>query len=169
MVLTKYPAALVEWATDPRTGIQATEQFKTYPPNSGEVKAFCDTELARIVQAERDHRNPSPKYRPREYVPPERYPGSWARVFVGTASPNYAAAEAWAKAPHRDEREFIFKSSEPKFDGAAGVWVTWNGWCDEIKSAAVRGWKRPTLDEQYAAVGQAEADYQKQVRAETAP
>lgn len=29
-------------ATHPRTGIQATENFKAWPPNSGEVKAFCD-------------------------------------------------------------------------------------------------------------------------------
>ena len=118
MVLTKYPLAIVEWATDPRTGIAAVEQFRAFPPNAGEVKAFCDEEVRRIHEASKER----PNFRRREYIPPRNDPGCWANVFVGTVSPNYAAALAFTESPNVDARAWRFG----EFQGISGVWIALN-------------------------------------------
>lgn len=42
LVLAYYDDWVILEATHPRTGIQASEKFKSWPPNSGELKQFCD-------------------------------------------------------------------------------------------------------------------------------
>lgn len=46
-ILEAYDNGVIYEATHPRTGIQATEKFKSWPPNSGELKEFCDALSAR--------------------------------------------------------------------------------------------------------------------------
>jgi hypothetical protein len=41
-VLSCYSNDTIREATDPRTGISATEKFAAFMPNPGEVKLFCD-------------------------------------------------------------------------------------------------------------------------------
>lgn len=156
MVLTKYPAAIVEWATDPRTGIQATEQFKSFPPNSGEVKAFCDAEVRRIHEAGKQ----AFRFHRREYVPPDLSPGCRANLLVHSAVTMFPELKTWTESPKADPLDW--KHDEE----GRGIWVNLLVW-QHMTTGQLRGsWKRPTLDEQYAAVGQAEADYQ---RAQKAP
>jgi len=118
MVLSEYPRAVVEYATDPRTGIQSQEQFRAWPPNSGEVKKFCDDEMVRI------HRMSEPvyKFRAPDYIPPRNDPGCWANVFVGPSSPNYAAALAFTESPDADRRAWRFGD----FRGINGIWLSLN-------------------------------------------
>ncbi len=40
--LASYQEWVILEATHPRTGIQFTDKFKTWPPNPGELKEFCD-------------------------------------------------------------------------------------------------------------------------------
>jgi hypothetical protein len=45
VVLADYPAAIVEYAADPRTGV--VSKFPMGLPNVGQIKEFCDGILAR--------------------------------------------------------------------------------------------------------------------------
>jgi hypothetical protein len=118
MVLNEYPRAIVEYVTDPRCGIQSLEQFRAWPPNSGEVKKACDDELARAHRMSK----PGPIFRKRDYVPPRNDPGCWANVFVGPSSPNYAAALAFTESPEADRRAWRFGD----FRGINGIWLSLN-------------------------------------------
>lgn len=111
-VLTDYPRAIVEYATDPRVGLGSKHKF---PPNVAEVLDFCDAEMARV----RRMADPPITKRERVYVPPSREQGCWAKVFVGEDVPRYADVAAWARAEGRDPREFRFDVVR----GQAGVWV----------------------------------------------
>jgi hypothetical protein len=111
MVLTKYPKAIVEWATDPRTGIQATEKFASFPPNSGEVKAFCDAEVKRIYEAGK----PAPRFRKHEYLQAERYPGYRANVLVRADAPQFPKVKAWSETAEADPFDWRLDS--------VGIWV----------------------------------------------
>lgn len=41
-VLAIYEEDLIREVTDPRTGISTTDKFGAFPPNSGELKSYCD-------------------------------------------------------------------------------------------------------------------------------
>jgi hypothetical protein len=116
-VMTSYPAAIVEWATDPRTGIQATEQYRSFPPNSGEVKAFCDSEVRRIHEASKER----PNFRKRDYVPPESYPGCRANLLMHADAPQFGAVEAWSKSPDADDRDW-------RYDDRGRLWIALSVW-----------------------------------------
>lgn len=115
MVLTDYPRSVVEFVTDPRTGIQSREQFKAFPPNSGEVKQACEDDLKRAARMQR----PPSKFVKHEYFPPQKYQGSRANVFVGAELPQYQVFVAWSEtADPCDWR--MGKSHDGSRDG---IWV----------------------------------------------
>lgn len=150
MVLSEYPRSVVEYVTDPRTGIQSKEQFRAWPPNSGEVKKACDDEMVRI------HRMSEPafKFRARDYVPPRNDPGCWANVFVGPASPNYAGALAFTESPDADPRAWRFG----EFRGINGIWMALNSY-EMIRGGRGIGknWQSPSDAALRAHYGKAEA------------
>ena len=115
LVLTDFPKAVVEYATDPRTGIAARDEFKAFPPNAGEVKEFCSEEVERIRKAAK----PAPKFRKFEYVAPERYPGCYAIQFVHADAPQYASIRAWASGPEADPLHW---KEDPK--KRPGIWIS---------------------------------------------
>jgi hypothetical protein len=137
MVLEKYPRAVVEWATDPRTGIQSTDKFSAFPPNSGELKAFCDEEIARI----RRMSEPRLVRKPHIYEPPPNYPGCWAKLFVGPKAPTYAAAIEWSKREGRDPRDWRMG----ELRGVQGIWVSLK-FDDETRIARSKSWQRPSME-----------------------
>lgn len=117
LVLTDYPRAVVEYVTDPRTGIQAQDKFRSYAPNSGEVKAACDIEMRRIAESQRILPTKMPN---RRYFPPERYPGSRANVFVPASHPQFETLLAWSRSPQADECDWIMA------EGGVGIIVGLN-------------------------------------------
>lgn len=114
LVLSEFPKAVVEYATDPRSGIQATEQFRSFPPNSGELRAFCQQEVNRA------HRmaQPAPKLANRFYTPPPSFAGCRANVFVHADAPQYPALKAWQESGDADSRDWKWDD-----EGRSGIWV----------------------------------------------
>ena len=107
LVLSEYPNAIVEFATDPRTGLQAQEKFRAFMPNAGEIKAFCEDEMRRAhLMAQ-----PAPKFRKHEYVPPPSFPGCRTNVLVFADAPQFAAIKAFVESGNADERDYEFASS----------------------------------------------------------
>lgn len=138
MVLAAYPRSIIEWATDPRTGIQGEEKHRNRPPNSGHVKAHCDAEMRRVRQSERPiYKKPS-----LDYVAPPVFPGCWARLFIPNDSPAYSRACEWASAPDRDERSWRMGER----NGKSGIWVTLNGYDIKGRAAKVAAWRSPADD-----------------------
>lgn len=116
MVLQEFPQSVVEFATDPRTGIQGTEKFRSFMPNSGEVRAFCQAEMRRIAESARPiHKAPNCRY-----VPPARSPGSRANVFVPADNPVYAQLVAWSRGKDADECGWLMCTDR------AGIFVSLN-------------------------------------------
>jgi hypothetical protein len=63
VVLADYPAAIVEYAADPRTGV--VSKFPMGLPNVGQIKEFCDGILARQERiAHYASLGPSKRYEP---------------------------------------------------------------------------------------------------------
>jgi hypothetical protein len=64
-VLALFPDPVIAEATSPSTGIQTTAKFAVWPPNPGELKAYCDA----IVDRERHiaHQDLPPDFKPRPY------------------------------------------------------------------------------------------------------
>jgi hypothetical protein len=150
MVLSKYPAAIVEWATDPRTGIQATENFRSFPPNSGELMALCEAEVRRIHEASK----PGRPFRKGEYTPRRTDPGCWANVFVGPLSPNYPSVIAYTKSKEADPRQWRYGAGPGNIDG---IWIALPV-CDELRGDRRIGknWKAPSDAELRAYYGERE-------------
>jgi hypothetical protein len=113
-VLGQYPRSIVEYATDPRSGLPSKLKW---PPSAAEVTEFCDAERERAHKMSK----PGPTFRKREYVPPRNDPGCWANCFVGPESPNYAAAIAFTQSPDADSRAWKFG----EFRGIQGIWVAY--------------------------------------------
>lgn len=70
-VLAVYDEWVILEATHPRTGIQASEKFKSWPPNSGELKQFCDDMSKRAARYAIYDKLPKPNRAPR-LPPPAR-------------------------------------------------------------------------------------------------
>jgi hypothetical protein len=87
VVLADYPAAIVEYAADPRTGV--VSKFPMGLPNVGQIKEYCDGILAR--QERLAHYSSLPKAKP--YEPP-------LRAFFREER-TLAAQEDYADAPWR--------------------------------------------------------------------
>lgn len=69
LVLSAYEDWVILEATHPRTGIQATEKFKSWPPNSGELKHFCDDMARRALRYAIYEKLPKPNLPPADPAP----------------------------------------------------------------------------------------------------
>jgi hypothetical protein len=115
-VLANFPEHIVEYVTDPRTGIPSTSQW---PPSVAEVNQECmkrQTYLDRLEDFDRRYGN-----RPSVAMPPafdknKTRPGRRANVFVRADAPQYARLlEALKTADPAD-----WKLDET---GRPGIWV----------------------------------------------
>lgn len=134
MVLSEYPAAVIEYATDPRTGLQGPQHFPSWPPNSGEVREFCDDEMRRIARMSQPIRG----RRLISYEPPPNHPGCWAKCFIGEDTPLYARAMQWTQI--QDARAWKMGDLNDR----KGVWITYDGSLEiERDERVAREWQTP--------------------------
>lgn len=86
-VLMSYSEEVIIDVTDPRTGISTQEKFRSFPPNSGELKAFCDVRDAYLCRINTYRHLP-----PRMALPPpprSDAPGRRANLLVPKGVPRY--------------------------------------------------------------------------------
>lgn len=143
LVLSEFPEVCAEYVTDPRCGIQSQEKFRSFPPNSGEVKAACEAEMARAARMQQ----PVSRHLSRPYIAPPNFPGCRTNMFIHEGHPNCAILREWAASGAADSRDW--KNDE---SGRPGIWVALSIWegIGGLRSFAKR------LD--YAAVGLREAE-----------
>jgi hypothetical protein len=153
-VLTLYDPELVCEVTDPRTGIQTTEKYMTFMPQSGELKVYCEALAARRDRIAKLG-PPIDFSRPRLEAPP-RCPSDLATVFVPDGHRRYAYLVAWAALPDTDPRHWRYGRSS---DNRAGIWVAWYKWDAAIDDSGVRirldAWK-PAADLTLSATARAD-------------
>lgn len=125
-VLSIYDADLIREVTDPRTGIQTTEKYMTFMPQSGELKVYCDSVAARRDRIQRLGSLPTPDFTRGRLPPPPPAPGDLATVFVPAGHPRCASLVEWAKTA--DPRLW-------KFESRPGIWVSYDTW-DQRPAAA---------------------------------
>jgi hypothetical protein len=117
-VLTLFDRALIAEVTDPRTGIQTTERFQTFPPQPGELKRYCDTIVAHRDRIRRLAELPSPlpvSHR----LANQSQAGSLANVFVPQDHSRYAGLCEWTNTA--DPRLFRVGISS---DQRPGLWIS---------------------------------------------
>jgi hypothetical protein len=92
LVLSEYPEVIVNYVTDPRSGVQTRGKFKFVMPNAGEVKEACDEEMVRIHSMQQPWRKRNEN---RPYEKPPNIPGRRANIFVHPNAPQYENLIAW--------------------------------------------------------------------------
>src|SRR5262245_7546966 len=112
-VLAMYEPEIIAQVTDPRTGISTHEKFRTFMPNSGELKAYCDEHQAIADRRRRYAALPRPNFLRIEGEKPQQ---NLANLFVPADSPNYQAMKDWTETA--DPR---YWRADP--DGRPGIWV----------------------------------------------
>jgi hypothetical protein len=118
-VLAGYDDWVIVEATHPRTGIQATEKFKAWPPNSGELKEFCDDMAKRAARYAVYDKIPKPNFTPRLPSPPDTRPGRCANLFVPNSSPHYATMVALSE--NANPKDWCWFTDHP--DHGSGIKV----------------------------------------------
>lgn len=114
-VLALYAPSLIKLVTDPRTGISTTEKFRTFMPNSGELKAYCDEQQAIMDRHRRYAELPKP-----DYSGHDREPVCVANLLVIKDSPRYRAIV------DRSEKSDV---QDWKWDERGrGIWVPLSWW-----------------------------------------
>ena len=112
----QYPQAVVDFVTDPRTGIPSESKWL---PNVAEVRAFCNAAAARMETLAK----PTVKPRSTRYEPLP--PPIWWNLFVGNDIPSYEKmVERASGAAH----EYYKYDSNYKGTGRAGIWVPDQWW-----------------------------------------
>lgn len=155
-VLTLYDFELMREVTDPRTGIQTTEAFMTFMPQSGELKRYCDDVAARKHRMEELAKIPRLIPADRRLAAPAAGPGAWANVFVPAGHRRYERLVVWSQTA--DERKFRFGKSS---DGRDGIWITHNVW--DVEPKKTEQWRSWTADELLARYAKAAAASDEQV------
>lgn len=121
-VLSLYDLDIIREATDPRTGVQTSEKFAAFMPNSGELKAYCEAIAARKHRLEQLAKIPRPLPVSHQ-IEAARAPGEFANIFVPEWHPRYARLCEWTKtaAPK-------FWKFGPSSEGVVGLWVSMDVW-----------------------------------------
>jgi hypothetical protein len=117
-VLTLYDFEIMREVTDPRTGIQTTEKYMTFMPQSGELKVYCDGLANRRERVQQLGARTVDFTRARLPAPPPA-PGDKATVFVPIGNSSYPALLEWSNTA--DPRLF-------KFEARPGIWVSYDTW-----------------------------------------
>jgi hypothetical protein len=121
--LLAYDDWIIIEATHPRTGIQFTEQFKSWPPNPGEMKAFCDDMAKRSARYAVYDLLPKPDLTPRPPPVPNTTPGRCANCWVSNDLPHYAAMVEMSKTA--DPKDWVFFENHPKYGSGIRVPFEW--------------------------------------------
>ena len=124
-VLCGYETDLIREVTDPRTGIQASEKFRAFLPNVGELKGYCEAEAARRERLKRLGERRVPIAPDLRLEPPEQPPGHLANVHIYAEHPRYPALVEWSKTA--EPRLWKFGRSS---DGRDIIWIPLNVWQD---------------------------------------
>lgn len=120
VVLSDYPAAIVEYAADPRTGV--ISKFPMGLPNVGQIKQYLDELHAKRERLQRLEALPKPeRYRP---LPLKKYEPN---LFVPSGARGYERVAARAV---DDPDRARFDNAHVCTDGVtrAGVWVPLGWW-----------------------------------------
>lgn len=164
MVFERYEVAIVEYLTDPRNSDALQHRHPKFPPTVGEIRAACEDRAATVARL----RQPAQKMIARPYVPPERWPGCRANVFIGQDMPSYSEIEQLVQSGELDPLDWRFDQ------GRNGIWITLPIW--ESRRQIIRqstAWKPLSDDELRAHYGRREADLakarQNEVPQETTP
>jgi hypothetical protein len=59
-VLILYDEGMIRSVTDPGRGIQSTEKFASWPPNCGELKAYCEMQMTARAELEQRRQTAAP-------------------------------------------------------------------------------------------------------------
>lgn len=121
--LLDYDDWVIVEATHPRTGIQFTEKFKSWPPNPGEMKEFCDDMAKRAARYAVYDKLPKPDLIPRLPSPPNTEPGRCANFFVWELDPNYPSMAERSKAA--DPKDWCFFQGHPIYGNGIKVPLEW--------------------------------------------
>jgi hypothetical protein len=89
MVLAMYDEEVILQATDPRTGISTHDKFAAFPPNSGELKKFCDGLAARFARTREVAKMPKVNLKRLPAPALERPPGYLANLIVRRGRPRF--------------------------------------------------------------------------------
>jgi hypothetical protein len=122
-ILASYDDWVIVEATHPATGIQATEKFKAWPPNSGELKQFCADMATRAARYAVYDKLPRPDLTPRLPPQPDRRAGRCATLFVPESAPHYAAMVERSKAG--DPKDWCWFADHPKYGAGIKVPFEW--------------------------------------------
>src|SRR5262245_18979265 len=147
-VLAMYDPEIIAQVTDPRTGISTHERFRTFMPNSGELKAYCDEQQAIRDRHRRYAALPRPNFQ-RLQIEGEKPQRNLANLFVPADSPNYQAMKDWAE--KADPR---YWHADPA--GRPGIWVPF--WIfgearRRVSNSKLETFRRLTKDELIALYG----------------
>jgi hypothetical protein len=96
-VLSLYDPELMREVTDPRTGISTTEKFRSFPPNSGELKHYYEGIIAQRERIKKLGGLPPLSPAAARLPPPSPQPGDKATVHVLECSELYHGFVEWAK------------------------------------------------------------------------
>jgi len=122
-ILAGYDDWVIVEATHPRTGIQATEKFKSWPPNSGELKDFCEVMAKQAARYAVYEQLPKPNFTPRAPPLPDDRPGRCANLFVSENVPAYAAMVELSKTA--DPKDWCWFTDHPKHGSGIKVPFEW--------------------------------------------
>jgi hypothetical protein len=137
VVLSDYPARIIDYAADPRTGISAA--FPNGLPNVGQIKRFLDDKLSHFDRLQRLAALPKTERSHAARPRPMPQPGDLANVFVPKDKPLYARFVERAQAEDTNPREFRFQH------GREGIFVALT-WFDSSMSPRQAD-KLPTLSD----------------------
>jgi hypothetical protein len=118
MILSRYPAAVVEAVTDPFSGIPSRKTERGYSglPDVADVKEACEAEAAHQVRMASYAKMPRIEFNRPAHVPAA--PGSLATIYVGENVPQYQRMKA------------VIKTADPrkwrKDENQRGIWVSWD-------------------------------------------
>jgi hypothetical protein len=115
-VLACYSPEIIKRVTDPRTGISTTEKFRAFPPNSGELKAYCDEQQARDARIAAYRCMPPANFARLASTPPGA--GSRATVFVPASAPQHKILVEHSQKPGADPLDWRMDIDR------VGIWVS---------------------------------------------
>lgn len=107
-VLAMFDPELIREVTDPRTGISTDERYAKWPPNSGELKLYCEGKAAVKARIQRYAAMPKPDFSRPRLSAPEPRPGRRANLLVRRGMPRYDEMCERARSGNADPAEFQF-------------------------------------------------------------
>lgn len=119
VVLSDFPAEIVEYVTSPRTGLQRRSKW---PPTINEILEACEQHREYLTKV-KTSRAVSVSYSPPVPLLKDLPAGSLAQVFVPEGHSRYAALLEWTK-----KTEVVWWKFGKSSDGRNGLWVSHNAW-----------------------------------------